>query len=219
VPDRHTSAAQPELVSDPDERARREAENGLKQAALAVEIIRTFVHDRERPFRLRQGILMQLNAVALEGIHLFAGTFRNGTVEIHGSKHEPPPAFRVADEVADLCEYVNEHWPTKSALHLAAYVMWRVNWVHPYADGNGRTARAASYVVLSVKINSLLPGSKTIPDQIDEDKTPYYAALESADNAWKQGVVDLTELEKMLAAMLAHQLLLAVQEAERDGSG
>jgi Fic family protein len=152
--DRYTSTQEVELVTDPDERARREAENGIKQTDLALEIIRTFVRDKERPFRLRQGILMQLNATALEGIHLLTGTFRNGPAKIHGSNHKPPPAFRVADEVTDMCEYVNANWSTKSALHLAAYVLWRLNWIHPYADGNGRTARATSYVVLSIKLNA-----------------------------------------------------------------
>jgi hypothetical protein len=33
-----------------------------------------------------------------------------------------------------------------TAIHLAAYLMWRLNWIHPFADGNGRTARMTSYV-------------------------------------------------------------------------
>lgn len=182
---------------------------------MALEIIRNFVKDKERPFRLRQSLLLQLNAVALQDIHVFAGTYRNGSATIHGSNHEPPPAFRVADETADLCEYVNTHWTDKSAIHLAAYTLWRVNWVHPFADGNGRTARAASYIVLSIKLDGLLPGTKTIPDQISEDKTPYYDALEKADAVWKQSRrVDVFALEQMLSAMLANQLLQAAKEAE-----
>jgi hypothetical protein len=72
--DRFTSVEQVELITDPDAKARREAENGLRQTELALEIIRNFVKDKERPFRLRQGLLMQLHAVVLEGIHLLAGT-------------------------------------------------------------------------------------------------------------------------------------------------
>lgn len=213
--ERHTSTKQVELVTDPDEKARREAENGIRQTELALEIIRNFVKDKERPFRLRQSLLLQLNAVALQDIHVFAATYRNGSATVHGSNHEPPPAFRVADDTADLCEYVNTHWTDKSAIHLAAYTLWRVNWVHPFADGNGRTARAASYIVLSIKLDGLLPGTKTIPDQISEDKTPYYDALEKADAVWKQSRrVDVFALEQMLSAMLANQLLQAAKEAE-----
>jgi Fic family protein len=215
--DRHTYTAQAELIRDPDELARREAENGVRQAALTLEIIRNFVKDEERPFRLRQSLIMQLHAVAMEGIHLLAGTFRNGPAEIHGSNHEPPPAVRVADEVADLCDHVNQNWEQKSPIHLSAYVLWRLNWIHPFADGNGRTARAISYVVLSVKLDSLLPGTTTIPDQIAAHKTPYYDTLEAADAAWKQtGRVDVSQLEHLLSAMLARQLVQASEEAEAE---
>jgi Fic family protein len=215
--ERYTSTETVELVRDPDEKAAREAENGLRQAALALEVIRTFVKDREREFRLRQGLLMQLHHAALAGIHIFAGTFRNGPAQIHGSHHEPPSAFMVSEEVAHMCEFVNENW-NKSAVFLSSYVLWRLNWIHPFADGNGRTARALSYIVLSVRLDSLLPGTRTIPDFISADKTPYYDALESADLAWKEtGAVDVSKVEALIEATLARQLLQATREAVTDG--
>lgn len=159
---------------------------------------------------------MQLHAVVLEGIHLFAGTFRNGPAEIHGSNHEPPAAWLVAEEVAAMCDYVNDNWG-KSPIHLSAYVLWRLNWIHPFADGNGRTARAASYVVLSIKLNSLLPGTKTIPDEIAGNKGPYYDALEAADAAWKQSqCVDVSVLESLLEGKLGAQLVQALKEAAEE---
>jgi Fic family protein len=149
---------------------------------------------------------------------LFAGTFRNTPVSIGGSGHTPVEPFMVAEEVAQLCEYVNENWE-RSALHLAAYVLWRLNWIHPFADGNGRTARTVSYIVLSAKLDSLLPGSPTIPDQISVDKTPYYSALESADTSWKsKNDVDVSQLENMLGAMLAKQLVNAANQASKGSS-
>jgi len=120
----------------------------------------------------------------------------------------------VSEETEHLCEYVNDNWSTKSALHLGAYVLWRLNWIHPFADGNGRTARTVSYVVLSIKLDGLLPGVPTIPDQIASDKTPYYVALEAADSAWKATQqVDVSQLESMLEGMLATQLVAAVNAA------
>jgi Fic family protein len=88
-----------------------------------------------------------------------------------------------------------------------------MNWIHPFADGNGRTARAISYVVLSIKLDSLLPGTPTIPDQIAADKSPYYKALELADDAWASGRVDVSILDELLVDMLAKQLLGATKEA------
>jgi hypothetical protein len=62
----------------------------------------------------------------------------------------------------------------------------------------------------------LLPGKKSIPDQIAENKTPYYKALEAADNAWAEGRIDLSAMKDLLKAMLATQLL-AVREDSQSG--
>ena len=43
---RYTSTEQIELITDPDEKARREAENGILQTELALEIIRNHVKDK-----------------------------------------------------------------------------------------------------------------------------------------------------------------------------
>jgi Fic family protein len=132
--------------------------------------------------------------------------------------HQPPEAAFVADEVQLLCEYINNNWKTKSAVHLAAYVLWKMNWIHPFADGNGRTARAVSYVVLSVKLDSILPGTPTIPEQIAADKSPYYRALEVADRAWADDKVDVSELEVVIESMLARQLINAAKEASGESA-
>jgi hypothetical protein len=70
-----------------------------------------------------------------------------------------------------------------------------------------------SYVILSIKLDSLLPGTPTIPEQIASNKDPYYKALEEADKAWAQKKIDVTALEGLLGDMLAQQLLNAAKEA------
>jgi Fic family protein len=131
---------------------------------------------------------------------MFAGNFRPAGVGIKGSKYEPPGAFQVAGLVEELCDYVNGNFD-RSAVHLAAYSLWRLNWIHPFTDGNGRTARALSYLVLCIRLGYRLPGTRTIPELISDDKAPYYKALEKAD----QG--ELKELEAYVQALLATQLL------------
>jgi Fic family protein len=216
--DRHSVAETATLLTDPDEIAQREAENGLRQFNFALEIIRDHVKDDERPFRMRSSLIVQLHKAALDGLHPLAGTWRNTPVKIGGSGHEPPGAAFVSEEVESLCAYINEHWKDASAVHLCAYVLWKLNWIHPFADGNGRTARAAAYVVLSAKLDSLLPGAPTIPEQIAGDKKPYYDALEAADLALKNDKkTDVSQLEKMLEGMLAKQLLSAAKEASGEG--
>jgi hypothetical protein len=118
--DRHSVAAAPPLLTDPDEIARKEAENGIRQFNIAIEAIRASVRDRERPLKLRSPLILQLHHAALEGIDRLAGAYRNTPVKIGGSGHEPPQHFFVAEHVEHLCSYVNDNWGRSSALHLAA---------------------------------------------------------------------------------------------------
>ncbi len=204
--DRHSKADEPRLVDDEDERARVEAANGLKQFDQVIGMVREWT-DGGRRFKLRPSMLLALQRTALEGLSSYAGNYRPGAVAIGKSKHVPPAAYLVPELVEDMCEYVNSNFDSKTAAHLAAYVMWRINWIHPFADGNGRTSRAASYLVLSVKSGYVLPGAKTIPEQIALNKPPYYEALEAADEACVQGRIDVSRMEELLSATLATQLV------------
>jgi len=205
--DRHSKALEPDLVGDPDERARVEAANGLRQYDQVLDLVRHWTLPEHAGFKLRVSTLLGLQRTALEGLSSYAGNFRPGPVEIGKSRHIPPPAFRVPELVEEMCDYVNENWSSKPATHLAAYVMWRLNWIHPFADGNGRTSRAVSYLVLCIRSGYLLPGDNTIPEQITKNKQPYYDALEAADEAWKTtGCIDLSAMEALMSAGLATQL-------------
>jgi Fic family protein len=202
---RHSEAQEVELISDPDELARQEALNGLCQFDKVVEIVEYYLQPGYA-FRLRPSQILTLHRTALEGISKYAGNWRPANIAIGGSAHQPIGAHQVPEMVEELCDYVNQHWNDKTPLHLSAYVMWRLNWIHPFTDGNGRTSRATSYLVLCMRLGYLLPGKRSIPDQIAEDRTPYYKALEAADSAWNGGHVDLTAMENLLATMLAKQL-------------
>lgn len=114
----------------------------------------------------------------------------------------------------DLADWVNDNFATATALHLCAYVMWRLNWIHPFTDGNGRTSRAVAYLVLCAKLGDRLPGRNTVPEQIAANRTPYYEALESADAAETAGKLDLSALEDLLKSQLAVQLRDAWEAAQ-----
>jgi Fic family protein len=211
--DRKSKAASPDLIRDPHELARQEAENGLRQAGEVLEMVEHYRETR-RPFKLRISTILHLHRTALERISLFAGNFRPADVIIGGSAHQPAGAHLVAEQVEEMCDYINGNWDSKTAIHLAGYVLWRLNWIHPFDDGNGRTSRALSYLVLCVKLGYRIPGSNTIPEQISDNKPPYYAALEAADKAWRiTDRVDVSELERLLEGHLAAQLVGVIEEA------
>jgi Fic family protein len=203
---RHSQALEAELISDPQLRAQQEVHNGLKQFQTVVDMVENFL-DPDRPFKFRPSHLQTLHRVGLLGLSGYAGLWRPAGVDIRGSKHSPPDAYQIPERIEELCDYVNDKWQDKSPLHLASYVMWRVNWIHPFTDGNGRTSRVASYLILCLRMGYLLPGKRTIPDQIAENKTPYYKALEAADVAWEKGTIDLSAMKDLLRSMLAEQLV------------
>lgn len=84
--------------------------------------------------------------------------------------------------------------------------MWRLNWIHPFPDGNGRTSRAASYLVLCTSLGYLIPGHTTIPQRIAARKRPYWHALEAADEADARGTIDVSAMESLLEEFLEAQL-------------
>lgn len=203
--DRSSEANQPTLVTDPVQVARIEAENTLRQFDLSMGELEKWL--REPGYRLRVSTILTLNRVALKGVSAYAGTYRPGAITITGSSHIPPNADDVAGLLEDFCDYVTENWASKSAIHLSAYALWRLNWIHPFVDGNGRTARAVSYLILCARLGYRLPGTRTIPEQIAANKKPYYAALEQGDEAYAIGRIDVTALEGLLDRQLASQLL------------
>jgi len=167
---------------------------------------------REEFFRLYSWMIQELNRLAVDGLIDHPGTYRQTEMVIDGSKHQPPKWVDVPKYVDLMCTYVNENW-SRSPVHLASYVMWRLNWIHPFTDGNGRTARAISYLVMSVRIGQRIPGKSTIPDRISADKQPYYEALEAADRSQKKrsDAVNLSEMESLLSKFLVDQVQEAAQ--------
>ena len=202
---RHSRAAEAELIKDPHLKAEAEALNGLRQYDLAMRMVNDAL-DRGS-FKLRLSHILSLHREALAGISSFAGNFRPAGVSIDGSKHEPVGAHLVPELAETLCDYVNENWADRTALHLAAYAMWRLNWIHPFADGNGRTSRILSYLILCIRTGWILPGTPTIPDQIVQNRTPYFEALDAADAAWRNGTMNVSKMEALLEGLLATQLM------------
>lgn len=210
---RHSVALEADLISDADLKAQAEARNGLRQFDVAMEMVEAFLQP-DRPFKLRPSHILTLHRAALENISAYAGNYRPGSVEINGSQHVPLGAHLVPELIEEMCDYVNDHWQDRNAFHLAAYLMWRLNWIHPFADGNGRTSRILSYMVLCIKTGVRFPGRKTIPEQIAEDRRPYFAALDAADAAWKKTQqVDVSVMEKLVETLLGQQLYTLVEQA------
>ncbi len=169
----------------------------LVDASLAVQ----------RPF-LSTHILKALNFQAITCLHTNAGEYR--PCEVRVGDYEPPAHYRVDALMEDFVNTVNRNWDGLDAVLLASYVLWRLNFIHPFINGNGRTARAACYFVLCVKSGGWLPGTTILPELLRQRRPDYVAALQAVDGKVAVGVFDLSPLHALLSELLEQQLKSAV---------
>jgi len=156
------------------------------------------------PVALDKYLLWALNHVAVANISQFGGRFRKEPIYV--GNHRPPHFNHVDDWMDRFISTVQENWYIWSPTELAAFGLWRLNWIHPFIEGNGRTARAACYYLLCVRSGALLPGRKILPERIRENREDYEAALIAADRAWDDGHLDFTEMEEYIATLVQAQL-------------
>ncbi len=158
----------------------------------------------QQPY-LSSTLLRALNFHAIACLHPYAGEYRPCPVRV-GEDYNPPQAFQVPSLMEDFISYVNFHWDKADSLALATFVLWRLNFIHPFINGNGRTARAACYYVLCCKTGGWLPGSPTLPEAITQNRDEYVAAIKKIDASFISGKLDLTPLHSMLQRLSMKQV-------------
>jgi Fic family protein len=182
--------------------ARIQERNLIRQYDLLTNCIEIGI--QKGPAALDKYTLWALNHVAVANIAQLGGRFREEPIYV--GSHIPPHFRAVPDLMDRFISFIHENWYAARETQLAAYALWRLNWIHPFVEGNGRTARAACYYILCVRNKRILQGKKIVPERIRENRPPYYAALKAADRAWEAGNLDTTELEAYLAGLLQAQL-------------
>lgn len=187
---------------NPDLYDRIQEQNLKRQYDLLTNCIEIGI--KQGPTSIDKYTLWAWNHVAVANISQFGGRFREEPIYV--GKHIPPHFEKVAELMDRFISFIHENWFILSPTQLAAYGLWRLNFIHPFIEGNGRTARATCYYLLSVRSGSLLPGKKIVPERIRENREPYVAALRAADRAWHAGHNDLSEMEAFLASLLEAQL-------------
>ena len=149
--------------------------------------------------------LWSLNAAAVANIAQFGGRYREEPIYV--GNHLPPHFKDVSNEMDRFISVIHENWDVLGhPTLLPAYALWRLNWIHPFVEGNGRTARAACYYLICLRQGRLLPGKKIVPERIRENRERYYSALEEADRHWNEGNFNVNALAEYLSELLKGQL-------------
>ena len=70
-----------------------------------------------------------------------SGAYRNNAVYISGSKHIPPQPYLVSEKMEELMLWYNNESKNIHPIETAAILHGEFVSIHPFIDGNGRTAR------------------------------------------------------------------------------
>ena len=180
-----------------------EASNGIRHYDFLKSIVQTAI-DHDRKF-LSQTILKALNFHAIACLHPNAGSYRPCAVEV-GGNHNFPQHWQLPDLMDDFVNQVNRSWDTVNDTALAAFVLWRLNRIHPFINGNGRTARAACLFVLCAKAGGWFPFTPILPELIRQNRDEYVVILQSVDQSEATGSVDLQPLINFLERLIGQQI-------------
>ncbi|MFQ5437122.1 MAG: Fic family protein [Anaerolineae bacterium] len=77
-----------------------------------------------------------------------AGQYRRTAVRIVGSTHEPPPAWDIPVQMDDWAAWLQAQEGVMETVALAAVAHHQLVAIHPFLDGNGRTARLIMNLIL-----------------------------------------------------------------------
>lgn len=123
---------------------------------------------------LDENVLKDIHSLILRSIDKEnAGRYRQVPVMISGSQHLPPQPYPVPKLMENYFEFYNHY---KNELHpviLASELHERLVTIHPFIDGNGRTARLVMNLIL---IRNGYPIANISGDY--ESRMAYYKALE-----------------------------------------
>ncbi len=121
-----------------------------------------------------KSVLLQLHQLILMGIDTKnAGVFRTVEVRISGSKHLPPSPLLLNDLMDGYFEFYELNKRTMHPVLLAAEMHERLVTIHPFIDGNGRTARLVMNLILLQNGYTLVNIKGNLKNRLK-----YYQALE-----------------------------------------
>jgi len=138
----------------------------------AINFIERLVTSKEE---IDEEKILQTNKLILENIREDAGKYRTTSVMIGGAIFTPPPSSEIKSKMLDLIEWITKNPDEYTPVELAATFHHRFVYIHPFIEGNGRTARLLMNAIL---MKNGYPFITIIPNQ---DRSKYLQGLMDAD--------------------------------------
>lgn len=179
------------------------AENLERQYSYLQSIVKTSLALKRD--MLSMELIKGLNYHALAGLHSGAGEIRPWGVKV--GEFKPMPHYRIEAPLHMFIDEVNRRWDSTDPIFLAAFVLWKLNHIHPFINGNGRTARVLCHFVLCMKFGRWLEGAPQLPELIREVRPKYVEALARATDTYDNGdPPDIGPLRALVERLLLKQL-------------
>ncbi len=123
---------------------------------------------------ITERVIRDLHYIILKSIdNKNAGEYRKSNVLISGSTHRPVEHFLVKERMDELVKWYKDNKDTMHPIELAAEFHFRYVYIHPFIDGNGRSARLLMNLILMRNVYPI-----TVIRNIDREE--YMKALEEA---------------------------------------
>ena len=175
----------------------------LKEIQEVKNAIKTYeLYPKLNPFSIQD--LLLAHGTMMSGLVDEAGMFRKGGVGVFdGDKpiHFAPPADRVRDLMSDLfgwLENADDHLLIRSCgFH------YEFEFIHPFADGNGRIGRLWQSLILG-RLNPIFE-HLPVENMVYSNQQAYYHAINRSSDLGDSGPFIDFMLEEILNALVDHQ--------------
>lgn len=161
-----------------------------------------------KTFPLDKDFLCDLNLYAVQYLSKQPGKYREN-YNVTVGEYAPPEWQYVEELMAVFFNNLSRLWNRMEPLESAAYALWAINHIHPFAQGNGRASRAFCYFIICQRIGDWLPGDVTMLERIRLQERPLFCEILSRMDARKQadGTSDVSEMTQFLDRLLLAQLV------------
>jgi Fic family protein len=167
----------------------------------AIEYIRDIVHNNQA---LTEDTLRKIHSIVLAGIDFkHAGVWRVDRVRIAGSQHICPNPIKIPMLMNEFFAYYEANKDTLHPVILSANMHEKLVTIHPFIDGNGRTARLMMNLILLQHGYPI-----TIISSENKARAEYYRTLELAQISGNQ---DNSEFVNLVAQCVKKWLFIYLE--------